>query len=178
MVHPSSTLYSPAKNNDDLPPIGSLLTFSTKAKGQDGSVYLRQNTLSTPLQALLFGGRMRPVGNTLVIDTWLPFLIKERNSKVMMEFRKILNRVLAHAFQNLSLRKSGSTGFLADDPAREALARGMVEVLNREGRPRSRWGSRAPSRERDGFGSRDSSTTRAFDFNNRNTGRTGGGWRF
>jgi hypothetical protein len=68
---------------------------------------------------------------------------------------------MAHAFRTLSKRGSSSSGYLADDPARETFAQGIVEVLDadagikkeRSSRP-GQWGDsyRPSSRTGDRFG--------------------------
>ncbi|KAL7267647.1 hypothetical protein RUND412_009758 [Rhizina undulata] len=152
MIHPSSVHYS-SRGGDDNLPYGTLITYSTKAKSTDGnSILLRQNTESTALAALLFGGKLRAFQNTLEIDSWLPFYTHSSALKVTTEFRKCLDRLLGHAFNNLSRR--GNNGFLADDPARETFARGLVEVLDRDIKRNERsisrgWGEgRSDSNER------------------------------
>lgn len=92
MIHPSSSHYP--KGNDGLLPLGALITYSQKAKSNDGStILLRQNTESHPLAALLFGGKLRPNGNALEIDSWLPFLTSQMAGRTIIEFRKCLDRV-------------------------------------------------------------------------------------
>jgi ATP-dependent RNA helicase DHX36 len=94
MIHPSSVHYSSRDKDMMSTPIGALMTYSTKAKSNDGtSILLRGNTESTPLAALLFGGKLRFYGNSLEIDSWLPFKSRENMAKVTMEFRKCLDRV-------------------------------------------------------------------------------------
>lgn len=92
MIHPTSVHYS--GRNDDGLPFGSLVTFSAKARSNDGStLLLRTVTESSVLAAMLFGGKLRVFGNTLEIDSWLPFLAPVQTSRVTSEFRKCLDRV-------------------------------------------------------------------------------------
>lgn len=92
MIHPSSVHYSP--RDDKSTPLGAIVTYSTKAKSNDGSsILLRQNTESTALAALLFGGKLRMYGNTLEIDSWLPFRTRDSQAKITLEFKKCLDRV-------------------------------------------------------------------------------------
>lgn len=92
MIHPSSCHYS--SSNNDLPPLGQIMTYTTKAKSNDGrQVMLRQNTVSTRLAALLFGGRLRNRDNQIEIDNWLPFLVRHQTATVVLEFRRTLDRV-------------------------------------------------------------------------------------
>jgi len=92
MIHPSSVHYTSRDSNSV--PLGTIFTYTTKAKSNDGtSILLRQNTESTQLAALLFGGRLRSHGNILEIDSWLPFRARENHPKIMIEFKKCLDRV-------------------------------------------------------------------------------------
>ena len=93
MIHPSSSHYNGRDNRESVP-IGTLITYTTKAKSADGSsILLRQNTSSTALAAILFGGRLKAYGNTLEIDSWLPFKTRENQAKVAVEFKRCLDRV-------------------------------------------------------------------------------------
>ncbi|KAA8909103.1 P-loop containing nucleoside triphosphate hydrolase protein [Sphaerosporella brunnea] len=148
MIHPSSVHYTP--RDDRSTPIGAIMTYSSKAKSNDGSsILLRQNTESSALASLLFGGKLRWSGNTIEIDGWLPFRTRDQQAKITIEFKKCLDRLLAHAFRSLSQRGSnnGQT-YLADDPARETFAQGLVEVLNYDAGIRN-------DRRRRGFGNED-----------------------
>lgn len=40
----------------------------------------------------------------------------------------VFTQLLSHAFRSLSQRGNDRNGFLADDPARETFAKGLVEV--------------------------------------------------
>ena len=91
MIHPSSVHYSA---RDNAVPLGSIFTYTTKAKSNDGSsILLRQTTQSTQLAALLFGGRLKSYNNIIEIDSWLPFKSRENHTKVTMEFKNCLDRV-------------------------------------------------------------------------------------
>lgn len=92
MIHPTSIHYG--SRNEDLVPFGTLVTYSTKARSNDGStLLLRTVTESSPLAATLFGGKLRASGNSLEIDSWLPFLAPTQTAKVTAEFRNCLDRV-------------------------------------------------------------------------------------
>ena len=136
MVHPSSVNAPRDRriDEDERFKYGSILTYSTMARSNDGnSIFLRDTSEITPLMANLFGGRlqMRDVNaNILEMDSWLPFFVKSgdrRAAKTILEFRKALERLLVGAFRDLSSRKS-----LAEDPVRERFAEGLVEVLGRD----------------------------------------------
>lgn len=92
MIHPNSTNY-PRRGDDNLP-FGTALTFSTKAKSNDGSsILLRHTTEVTNLSATLFGGKLTTFGNTIEIDNWIPMNAPQPTIKVAWEFRKCLDRV-------------------------------------------------------------------------------------
>ena len=123
---------------------GSLYTFSTMAKSNDGnSILLRETTETTPLMALLFGGKLKRAAersNVIEIDNWLPFFVicnDRRTPQTLVEFRKAFERLLATTFQELGKlarrRKFGGDGkYLADERVRELFASGLVEVLDRD----------------------------------------------
>ena len=152
MVHPSST-NAPKDNAKGVSkdraqrvgaPAGTLYTYSSLAKSNDGnSLFLRDTTESTPLQAALFGGKLQrnsERGNIIEIDDWLPFYVSSpdrRTAKTIIEFRKALERLLAIAFNDLGKtaerRRTGEqVTYLADEKVREGFASGLVEVLDRD----------------------------------------------
>ena len=159
LIHPSSLNYTkPSRTRRDdktsESSLDMLYSFTTMAKSNDGnSIFLRDTSVSTPLMALLFGGRLRTNGNIIEMDGWLPFYVRAHNrgAKTIMEFRKALDRLLTGAFRDLAAlradrvsRKShGSQNdwengkgkeqmYLADDRVREIFSEGLVEVLNRD----------------------------------------------
>ncbi|KAI5794395.1 P-loop containing nucleoside triphosphate hydrolase protein [Peziza echinospora] len=137
MIHPNSANY-PRRNEDNFP-FGTPVTFSTKAKSNDGtSILLRSTTEVTTLATVLFGGKLRTFSNTIEIDGWIPLLANVSTLKVTWEFRKCLDRLLHVAFQDLSRSGNNRSNFLADHPARETFARGLVEVLDRDVKRRER----------------------------------------
>ncbi|KAI5782717.1 P-loop containing nucleoside triphosphate hydrolase protein [Geopyxis carbonaria] len=130
MLHPSSSHYT--NRSDDSVPVGTIMTYSQKARNNDGtSILLRENTESTALATLLFGGRLNHTGHTLEIDNWLPFTAKGNVARLVSEFRKCLDRLLANSFHGLYKRSdtSNTARYLADDPIRETFAAGLVEIL-------------------------------------------------
>ena len=151
MVHPSST-NAPKDSGRGFSkdrtqrgaPAGTLYTYSSLAKSNDGNnLFLRDTTESTPLQAALFGGKLRrnsERGNIIEIDSWLPFYIvspDRRTAKTIVEFRKALERLLAVAFKDLgnaakARRQGEKINYLADEKVREGFASGLVEVLDRD----------------------------------------------
>lgn len=145
MVHPSS-INAGGRKSDLKVEKGTLYMYGTMARSNDGnSVFLRDTTKATPLMASLFGGRLtqhEERGNILELDSWLPFYVTSpdrRTPRIVLEFRKGLERLLALAFNELGHLSSGRQNFgeetqeqrrfLADDRTRRLFGRGLVEVL-------------------------------------------------
>ena len=161
LIHPTSVLRerrsAQEKAADDplVHPPNTLLAFSTLSRSTDGSsLFLRSASKVTPLMVLLFGGALRlsESGKRLNMDGWLPFKIegeggegqREFETKLVLEFRKGLERVLKRACASLERVKrvgggegdgeeedvegEGKVAFV-DDPVREQFARRVVEVL-------------------------------------------------
>ena len=148
IVHPNSINYT--KGNREKVARNTLYLYSSMARSNDGrSIYLRETTETTPLMASLFGGRLKQHeerGNIVELDGWLPFYVTSpdrRSAKILVEFRKGLERLLAVAFSelgNLSSRKEGlrepsqQETYLAEEETRNLFAQGLVEVLDRDAR--------------------------------------------
>ena len=114
-----------------------LVAYSEMAKSNDGnSMFLRHTTQITPLMASLFGGHLHstdPRTPLVEMDNWLPFFLKGQDrhlAATLIDFRKGLERMQAHAFKQLSSKK-----LLTDNPVREIFAQGIVEILNFDVRP-------------------------------------------
>lgn len=147
LVHPASVNALKHDKDRDGHKYGSLLTYTTMAKSNDGNtIFLRDTSEITPLMASLFGGRLHADnlhGRILQIDEWLSFYVKAEDGralKTIIEFRKALERLLAGTFADLSRKR-----FLAENPLRECFAEGLVEVLGRDVRPAAKtlgrgWG--------------------------------------
>ncbi|KAI4125338.1 MAG: hypothetical protein LQ347_005405 [Umbilicaria vellea] len=141
LVHPSS-INAPARGerrDAEGTKRGTLYTFSTMARSNDGrTIFLRDTSQTTPLMATLFGGRIRSQGFVLNMDGWLPFYVQSplrSAAKVVLEFRKALDRLLSRSFMDLSARKRNHKGeriYLADDGTRALFAQGLVDVLDRD----------------------------------------------
>ena len=168
ILHPSST-NAPrddrrSRDNRDTEsartPFGTIYSYSTMAKSNDGkSIFLRETSESTPLIALLFGGKLKRQeqrSNIIELDNWLPFFVTSsdrRTPQTLVEFRKALERLLVGAFRELGTaakgkKMDGPKTFLADEKVRELFAGGLVEVLDRdvrmkEGVRRRGWGAGA-----------------------------------
>lgn len=152
IIHPSSINAAKDRNDNDRFSHGSLLSYSTMARSNDGkTIFLRDTSESTPLMATLFGGRLQTSPSNpariLEIDRWLPFYVKSddrRAVKTIIEFRKALERLLTGAFRDLSSKR-----FLAEDPVREIFAEGLVEVLRRDMGSGERTGRKGWGREKE-----------------------------
>ncbi|KAI7539211.1 hypothetical protein KC331_g9884, partial [Hortaea werneckii] len=124
---------------------GSLYAYSSLAKAVDGhALFMRDTTQVSPLMTSLFGGKLDLTPETcrLELDDWLPFWIKTADrqfaSKLVLEFRKALDRVLNEAYRSLGhLEERGQVGAgFADDPIRERFASQVVRILSHAaGRP-------------------------------------------
>lgn len=158
LVHPSSINASArsGRRDDEGTRRGVLYTFSTMARSNDGrTIFLRDTSETTALMATLFGGRIRNEGNILTMNGWLPFYVQcqdRQAAKVVLEFKKALDRLLSRSFMNLSARRRNKMGervFLADEGTRALFAQGLVYVLDRdvkvaEAVARQGWGRRGP----------------------------------
>ena len=181
VVHPNS-LNSSMKRDSTGVAKNTLYIYSTMARSNDGqSVFLRDTTEATPLMASLFGGRLRQNeerNNIVELDGWLPFYIispDRRTARIVIEFRKGLERLLAVAFKELgnlsSERRISSEGnqqqesFFADEETRKLFAGGLAEVLDRDARVRE-------TVARDGWGGE--RATRATRATGRSQGQNGG----
>lgn len=100
MIHPQSVNYpGHIRTGEDVMPFGTVLTFSSKAKSNEGnSILLRNTTEVTALATVLFGGKLKQSQNILAIDNWLPFLVNQSTMKVTWEFRKCLDKVSYRIF--------------------------------------------------------------------------------
>lgn len=135
LMHPSS-VNAESKKADAKHPHGTLWAYSTLSRSTDGSMlYMRDSTLVTPLMSALFGGQLRMSGDgRLELDEWLPFFVKTYDrrfaTRLILEFRKALDRVLNNAFSSLSDLKEGRAADLVSDPMREKFAQRVVEILS------------------------------------------------
>lgn len=134
LMHPSS-LNVEARKSDKRHSYGTLFAYSSLSRSTDGNtLFLRDSTHVTPLMAVLFGGQLRMTGDgRLEMDEWLPFFVKasdrQFSTRLILEFRKALDRVLNSAFSSLSDLKDGRTADLTSDPMREKFTNRVVEVL-------------------------------------------------
>lgn len=169
MVHPSS-INAVSRKGDARVARDTLYMYGTMARSNDGhSVFLRDTTEVTPLIASLFGGKLtqhQERGNILELDAWLPFYVTSpdrRSAKIVLEFRKGLERLLAVAFNELGNLSSGRQSFdeevpkqktfLADEKTRRLFGGGLVEVLDLDAKvgetlAANGWGGEEPAKER------------------------------
>ena len=161
MVHPSSMNY-PRKElqTSEFEP-GTLYSYTTMAKGNDGkATFLRDTSLCTPLMAALFGGKLSQQGGIVEMDNWLPFYVKGRHgsASALADFRRALDRLLTKSFQDLaeyraqsrSMDGNRATASFADDKARNIMADGVKDLLGLDN-PSSRSGSRGFANSGGGF---------------------------
>ena len=133
LMHPSS-LNSDIKRKGGMHEMGTLFTFSSIARSAEGAtLFMRETTRVTALMAALFGGRLAVDGfNQLTLD-WVPFYVQGADnrlaSRMILEFKSALDRVLVMAFRSLADVKSGSRDF-ATNPIQEQCTQRVLEVLN------------------------------------------------
>lgn len=144
MIHPSSVNSYRGKNSA-MPP-GTLYSYSAMASSIESSAtHIRDTTQCTPLMATLFGGKItNPYSNALVMDGWLPWFVKTESDsgsahvKVVVNFRKQLERVLSSVFEDLSGKKAlVANRLLSSSAARlqkiqSLFADGVVALLDRD----------------------------------------------
>ncbi|EME77399.1 uncharacterized protein MYCFIDRAFT_212695 [Pseudocercospora fijiensis CIRAD86] len=150
MMHPSSL--NAIQGRPSAPAEDQVYAFTTLARNVSGNtLFMRDTTLVPPLAALLFGGRLEARRNfqELMMDDWLPFKTLGHGAhalQLVLEFRKAKDRMLNRAFRSLSEQTGRG---LAHDPVREILAKGLVTLLDANGRRSERedwvpegWGMR------------------------------------
>ena len=130
-------------------PKNTLFMYSNMVRANDSnSLFIRDVSEATPLIASLFGGKLKQHearGNIIELDNWLPFYVTSpdrRSTKIVIEFRKSLERLMVVAFNELGklasrARRPGQgeqETFFADDKVRKLFAAGLVDVLDRDAR--------------------------------------------
>ncbi|KAK4620855.1 ATP-dependent DNA/RNA helicase DHX36 [Fulvia fulva] len=137
-IHPSSHNYKKAWPAEE----DFLYMYTTLAKSASGdALFMRDTSRVTPFMVLLFGGRLETDDwRKLVMDDWLRFDIhasrKDYAIRLILEYRKALDRMLNGAFKSLSELGNGKS--MADDAVVEHFARGVARLLASapEGQPR------------------------------------------
>ncbi|KAL8792851.1 MAG: hypothetical protein Q9195_004580 [Heterodermia aff. obscurata] len=137
MVHRSSVNAPSSKTRNGSQPYDSLYSFTALMRPNDSNgLFMRDTSRSTPLMAVLFGGKLRQEYSVLRLDGWLPFYVKSRHRsapRTVFEFREAMERLFASVFNDLAAKRrargGAETGYLADDEVREVFEEGLVEVL-------------------------------------------------
>lgn len=139
MPHMTSVNKIKPRGKDSFVPFGKLLSYSSMMHSVTGSpVKLINTTQSTPLMAVLFGGKIRTVGNIIIMDEWLRFCVLSLDrmaSKTILEFRKALERLLSIIFRRLRSKEGRETleqVLSANDLMRQTFTHGLVGILNRD----------------------------------------------
>ena len=126
--------------------------YSVLARANDGnSMMLRDSTEVTPLMATLFGGKARLDRNIIELDDWLPFYVRSvdrRAARIIVEFRKALERLYAETFTDLATKRKGREhddrgrkSYLADEEVRSIFASGLVEIFAQDISPNESIGN-------------------------------------
>lgn len=116
---------------------GALLSYSNMMRRSDNSgVSLIDTTLSTPMMAVLFGGKISVDRNIITMDGWLKFFLRSNKTacKIILEFRKALERLLSIMFRKLTAREETDRAEVispSDENMRAIFTHGLVEILNR-----------------------------------------------
>ena len=137
----SATIYGRSRNgelrkSDAKHASGTLFTYGSLSKDTTGdSLFLRDTSKVTPLMTLLFGGQLRLTETErLEMDDWLPFFVKHSNqhfaARLLLEFRKALDRVLYRAFHSLENLTPENRGQFIDDPVRDRFVDKTVQILS------------------------------------------------
>ena len=134
---------------------GDLVTFASKSVSSlDDNPSLNSTTRITHLIALLFGGHLSlEKKNIIKLDDWLRLELQssrtlQRPAKLVVEFRKAMERFLARSFAGISHSPSFEDGesdmsasrgerkvsvaFKEDDPVRHALTEGLIQILDQD----------------------------------------------
>lgn len=134
LIHPRS-LVDDSKRVEKHEP-GTLFAHSLLASSNDGrALFMRDITVVDPFMAVLFGGKLEMTKPTsLVMDDWMPVTIQANDekfaTKLVLEFRKALDRMLNSAFRSLAdLGIRERTTCLVDDPVRDNIVAHTVEAL-------------------------------------------------
>lgn len=140
MMHMSSVNSHKQQNN--MSSGHTLFSYSSLVRSADGGpmMMIRDTTQCTPLMAVLFGGKIiNTSSNVLEMDGWLPWWVRDgtttdrSTTRVIVEFREELDRVLCRAFQDLSNTKAPEDNRQSLLKFASIFADGVVEVLDRDG---------------------------------------------
>lgn len=149
MPHPSSANRVNSRDRGEVVPYGKLLSYSSMMRSiDDSATKLCDTTQSTPMMAVLFGGKISTTRNTIVMDEWLSFYVRSDDRmalKTILEFRKALERLLSMTFRRLTMKKKPEMleqVSPADEIVRETFAQGLVDILDRDSgshKPQTQW---------------------------------------
>jgi HrpA-like RNA helicase len=128
LMHPRSVNHVRKEESDR----DRIYAFATLARNVSGTrLFMRDSTAITPLMVLLFGGALEIQGTKLTMDGWLPVRFWSSRdvsyvSKLVLEFRKGLDRVLNNAFKSLSKADGRS---LVNDEVRDLFTSNVAEMM-------------------------------------------------
>lgn len=135
-IHTSST-NNDLKRESKSMPYGTLFAYRTLDVSQnDGQLWARDTTVVSPLMAVLFGGKVEMHNyNRLTMDGWLPFFIKASDrqyaTKLLLEFRKGLDRVMNSVFNSLAHKHAGPQwAGIAESRVTDHFANSVVRILD------------------------------------------------
>ncbi|KAG8162237.1 hypothetical protein KVR01_008002 [Diaporthe batatas] len=128
-VHPGSV-------NRSAQPGSTLFTFNDLSLSTDGdTMYMRETSAVSPLAAMLFGGPLTQYGAVLEMDGWLPMSVRDtglpdpRLADKVVALRRLLDRMLASAFDDLASHAPLAGGWGREDGMRGELAARLALVL-------------------------------------------------
>jgi ATP-dependent RNA helicase DHX36 len=139
MAHPSSVNKPSNRKEEDAARFGTLLSYTSMRATIGSTTLLRDTTQSSPLMAILFGGKIQTdFHRKLEIDDWLKIYVKCNDNlatKTIFEFRKALERLLSMTFRRLTIKKIPDREdnlYLASEIVRETFSQGLVDILDRD----------------------------------------------
>nr|POE89828.1 atp-dependent rna helicase dhx36 [Quercus suber] len=137
LIH-SHSVNNDAKRDTSRLPYGTLFAYRALDVSPDNQIWARDTTIVTPIMAILFGGKVNMHNyNRLTMDEWLPFFVKAGDrqyaAKLLLEFRKCLDRILNSVFNSLANRNAGHQwAGIAEDRVVERFATSVVRVLDED----------------------------------------------
>jgi hypothetical protein len=114
-------------------PRGKLFCFSELVKTTDGKGYFcRTASTVSPIMAILFGRTVTAgVENCLLVDGWMQFRMGSNEQvKLILDFHKAMDNVLAGAYAQLQDKNSNQTKYLANDPIVKKTAGRLSQLLD------------------------------------------------
>ena len=144
VMHPASVNAAREKGyGERANPRANHFIYSQLARTNDGnSMMLRDSTEVTPLMAALFGGKIEVDRNIIEMDEWLPLYVRStdrRAARIVVEFRKALERLYAETFTNLASKRRprddqgrDQKSNLADEEVKSIFASGLVDIFDKD----------------------------------------------